>query len=289
MLKFRVGKVTSTENPREKARTEEGFIPKVGSLSVWDVETGREFSFVKICVGQIMEMPDIGDLVLFLDINGKEFWHIKTLLAKGGVERQRDDLQAGDVVIQDNQGKNQIYISGKKSAIQYITGVMEEIVDFVKSRIIKRVGDYILESQEGGSIRFEDDGTVVLSKQSPERKNLRDSAVAPGKEKEFRELQKLADERGIRIDKDGSIKIFSNDPTGATEIARVKIDKAGNVEIFSETGLVFLNGKTEPLIRSNAFMALFNAHTHIGNLGAPTLPPTEQMTPAQLSNKNFTG
>jgi len=32
-------------------------------------------------------------------------------------------------------------------------------------------------------------------------------------------------------------------------------------------------------------MKLFNQHTHVGNLGAPTSPPIVPMTPAQLSQK----
>ena len=44
-------------------------------------------------------------------------------------------------------------------------------------------------------------------------------------------------------------------------------------------------GATEKLVLGNSFMALFNSHSHIGNLGAPTSPPIVAMTPAQLSQK----
>lgn len=36
-------------------------------------------------------------------------------------------------------------------------------------------------------------------------------------------------------------------------------------------------------ILGEAFMALFNAHVHLGNIGYPTLPPVTPMTPALLS------
>ena len=44
-------------------------------------------------------------------------------------------------------------------------------------------------------------------------------------------------------------------------------------------------GATEKLVLGNSFMALFNSHSHIGNLGGPVSPPIVAMTPAQLSQK----
>ena len=55
------------------------------------------------------------------------------------------------------------------------------------------------------------------------------------------------------------------------------IDAANTIELGK--------GAIEKLVLGDSFMALFNAHTHIGNLGAPTTPPVVPMTPAQLSQK----
>ncbi len=45
-------------------------------------------------------------------------------------------------------------------------------------------------------------------------------------------------------------------------------------------------GASEKIVLGDSFMSFFNAHTHIGNLGAPTSPPTAPFTPALLSKKN---
>lgn len=55
----------------------------------------------------------------------------------------------------------------------------------------------------------------------------------------------------------------------------------GNIKIGSA-------GASEPLVLGNAFKTLYNAHTHIGNLGVPTGVPISPMSATQLSSKNFT-
>ena len=55
------------------------------------------------------------------------------------------------------------------------------------------------------------------------------------------------------------------------------VDHAASVELGA--------GATEHLVLGEKMMSLFNAHQHIGNLGAPTSPPTKPMTPAELSQK----
>lgn len=54
-----------------------------------------------------------------------------------------------------------------------------------------------------------------------------------------------------------------------------------NVKVGSSTA-------SQHFVLGEVFMALFNAHTHIGNLGAPTLPPMIPMTAVQLSSKHTT-
>ena len=55
------------------------------------------------------------------------------------------------------------------------------------------------------------------------------------------------------------------------------VDHAASVELGA--------GATEHLVLGEKMMALFNAHQHVGNLGAPTSPPTKPMTPSELSQK----
>lgn len=61
----------------------------------------------------------------------------------------------------------------------------------------------------------------------------------------------------------------------------------GDIEIES-SGVVNINGDTEPVIRGTAMQTLYNAHTHLGNLGAPTGTPVVAMSATELSTKNFT-
>ena len=80
----------------------------------------------------------------------------------------------------------------------------------------------------------------------------------------------------IVLNNDGTIIITTYKQ--ATVISpSVVIDAANTIELGK--------GATEKLVLGDSFMALFNAHTHIGNLGAPTTPPVLPMTPAQLSQK----
>jgi len=47
-------------------------------------------------------------------------------------------------------------------------------------------------------------------------------------------------------------------------------------------------GSSENLVLGIAFQTLYNAHTHIGNLGVPTGPPIISMSANELAQKNFT-
>ena len=66
-------------------------------------------------------------------------------------------------------------------------------------------------------------------------------------------------------------------PDGLMEVeSDVKVHvKAPAVELGAEA--------TEQLIKGNTFQGLFNAHTHIGNKGAPTSPPIAQLVGVELS------
>jgi hypothetical protein len=80
------------------------------------------------------------------------------------------------------------------------------------------------------------------------------------------------------------------------QVVSIVYDSDKNLKIFWEpsTGLVIeTNGPillgesaTERLVLGDAFLQLFNSHTHIGNLGAPTSPPNPlTMTAAQHLSK----
>ena len=84
-----------------------------------------------------------------------------------------------------------------------------------------------------------------------------------------------------------------------THSAKFTINSGANTEINCEDAIInctntvinhassieFGAGAIEPLVLGNKMATLFNSHTHVGNHGAPTSPPTKPMTPAELSQK----
>ena len=62
------------------------------------------------------------------------------------------------------------------------------------------------------------------------------------------------------------------------EAVKVIVDHSDTIELGA--------GAVEKLVLGDSFLSLFNTHTHVGNLGYPTAPPTVPMTPPQhLSGK----
>jgi len=79
---------------------------------------------------------------------------------------------------------------------------------------------------------------------------------------------------------------FIINSTDNTEInCKDAIIKAKNVIIDHSTSIELGKGASEKLVLGDSFLSLFNQHTHIGNLGAPTSPPIVPMTPAQHLSK----
>lgn len=80
---------------------------------------------------------------------------------------------------------------------------------------------------------------------------------------------------------------FIINSTNNTEInCKDAIINCENMIVNNSSSIELGKGATEKLVLGDAFLSLFNQHTHIGNLGAPTSPPVIPMTPAQhLSNK----
>lgn len=58
-----------------------------------------------------------------------------------------------------------------------------------------------------------------------------------------------------------------------------------NMIVNHSSSIELGQGASEKLVLGDSFLALFNQHTHIGNLGAPTSPPITPMTPAQHLSK----
>ena len=65
----------------------------------------------------------------------------------------------------------------------------------------------------------------------------------------------------------------------ATNDVKVSAPKA----VIDADSIELGEGAAEALIKGNTFQALFNSHTHIGNLGAPTSPPIVPLSGSELS------
>lgn len=96
-----------------------------------------------------------------------------------------------------------------------------------------------------------------------------------------------------------SIVMLNDGNITFTHSAQVTINSGANTEINCEDAIINCKnmvvnhassielgeGASEPLVLGNLMTTLFNSHTHIGNHGAPTSPPMQPMSGAQLSKK----
>jgi hypothetical protein len=104
-------------------------------------------------------------------------------------------------------------------------------------------------------------------------------------------------ETQINIKNDKSILIKTASGDSKVEIlddGKMNITQKSDITIKTDTNVIIDHAKTielgkgavEKLVLGDSFMALYNSHTHIGNLGAPTSPPIVPMIPAvHLSGK----
>lgn len=82
--------------------------------------------------------------------------------------------------------------------------------------------------------------------------------------------------KGLTISvKGASINLAPDNLITVTTDNKVVVDSP-NIELGT--------GALEAVIKGETFQRLFNAHTHIGNLGAPTSIPTVLLTGSELSN-----
>ena len=95
----------------------------------------------------------------------------------------------------------------------------------------------------------------------------------------------------IIVNPDSSITIQHKDTESIIELigGTINIVSTQQVNITTEKAVIDAGtielgeGATEALIKGNTFQQLFNSHTHIGNLGAPTSPPIIPLNGSELS------
>jgi uncharacterized CHY-type Zn-finger protein len=96
----------------------------------------------------------------------------------------------------------------------------------------------------------------------------------------------FTEEKGLMIDyKETQINIKPDKSVNITTVEPVNV-KCKSMIVDHAESIELGKGASEKAVLGDAFMQLFNQHTHIGNMGAPTSPPTVPMSPAQhLSGK----
>jgi len=90
----------------------------------------------------------------------------------------------------------------------------------------------------------------------------------------------LLNEDEIKMEKDDCIIHFDS------KNKSVKIEIGGNfVEIDGNSGVVKIQGESQKAVLGDLLKTYLDSHTHVGNLGFPTAPPTVPMPPTTLSEK----
>jgi hypothetical protein len=96
----------------------------------------------------------------------------------------------------------------------------------------------------------------------------------------------FTEEKGLMIDyQETQINIKPDKTVNITTTEAVKV-KCKDLIVEHSSSVELGKGATEKVILGDTFMSLFNSHTHVGNMGAPTSPPTAPMTPTHLSQLN---
>jgi hypothetical protein len=91
----------------------------------------------------------------------------------------------------------------------------------------------------------------------------------------------------IVISPDGNLQIDMDTDAIINIGGKSRITSSSEIHLDCNTINLGPNA-AEAVIKGNTFQGLFNTHTHIGNLGAPTLPPILPLTGLELSQVSST-
>lgn len=97
----------------------------------------------------------------------------------------------------------------------------------------------------------------------------------------------VVDDRRYRLKdlEDGEVAIYTD------EGDKIHFKRGNKLEITSSdvkviaTSVELGDTASEAVLNGETFQTFFNNHVHVGNLGAPTAPPTSPSIPAHLSTK----
>ena len=150
-----------------------------------------------------------------------------------------------------------VYFTEKKGLmLDYKTSIVNILPD--KSIVLEN-------ASKKGRIEMLDDGTINITQKNDI--NIKGDA-----------------KWNVKITGDTSMKVSGK--TSIDTSGNTLIKSGGSVTIDHASSISLGAGAAQSLVLGEKFMALYNAHTHVGNLGAPTSPPMSPMTPSQLSQKS---
>jgi hypothetical protein len=87
----------------------------------------------------------------------------------------------------------------------------------------------------------------------------------------------------ITIEHAGSESIIELIGDTINVVSTNQVNITTNKAVIDAAAIELGEGAVEAVIKGNTFQSLFNAHTHIGNLGAPTSPPVVPLSGSELS------
>lgn len=110
--------------------------------------------------------------------------------------------------------------------------------------------------------------------------------IFPNGSREFG-LVIAVDDRRFRLKnlEEGEVALYTDEGDA------IHLKRSGTIEILAAAKVIVKSpavelgdGTLEKVLNGETFQTFFNSHVHLGNMGAPTSPPTSPSTPMHLSN-----
>ncbi|MCB9060115.1 MAG: hypothetical protein H6622_01165 [Halobacteriovoraceae bacterium] len=207
-------------------------------------------------------VPEINDEVFVIFENGQ--FHLPIVI--GSIYKDIDSTFQSNIE-NYNQEKNNIRAIKTRSGH---TLIFDDDVDGEQDKIQ-------LNHQKGHKLSIENKkitlgdvtgNTISMS----EEDNLIEIKTADGTSIKIDKNIKMEDSNGNKIElTDSEIKIQSS--------KSIKVKSSGKLTLDGSSGIELGEAAMEAVVKGKTFVQLFNAHTHVGNLGAPSSPPMVPLQP----------
>jgi hypothetical protein len=250
-----LGEVVDIEDPQKIGRIKVKVFGKFDLLTPEDIPWAYPANNVTAgsdSGGGFFSVPKLGSIVSVKFDNGNlyhpEYYYVQKLSneAKAEIENSYENAH---IIVYDTitEGFLKIFFTEEK-------GLM---FDYQESQInIKNDKSIVIQTASGDSvIEMLDDGTLNITHAN---------------------MINITSEADVNV-KCENVNVEANADVNI-KCQNAIIDHAGSIELGK--------GAFEPAVLGDQMTALFNSHTHIGNMGAPTSPPMAPMGAPQLSAVN---